>query len=129
MKVKNYKDTVIIALLSYKFFAECIAAIKNQYKKEEEIYKVLGGMDFDAFNLPSSMLMRTLGLLFDDKSDWIGYYVHELNFGKKYTDGTITETVNGKKINIKLKTTQDLFNLLYSNQSSKEEKANESNVK
>lgn len=46
---------------------------------------------------------------FNDESDWIGYWIYELEFGKTYKKGCV-KTPNGK--NIPLKTIDDLYNLL-----------------
>lgn len=56
-------------------------------------------------SLITDILMDT----FNDKSDWIGYWIYELNFGKDYKKGCI-KSKEGK--NIKLKTIDDLYNLL-----------------
>ena len=45
----------------------------------------------------------------EDKDEWISYYLFELDCGKKYEDGMIK---NADGSNIKLRTIQDLWNLL-----------------
>ena len=50
-----------------------------------------------------------LSLATGDKDDWIGYYVFELDCGKKYKDGMITNTDGSI---IRLKTVKDLWDLI-----------------
>lgn len=57
-----------------------------------------------------SSLLELLHLFFEKDSDeWISYFCFELDFGRKYKDGMITDK-NGK--NIQLKTIDDLYDLL-----------------
>lgn len=66
-------------------------------------------------NLPNIIgldgLVTLLATIFNDKPDWIGYYIYELDFGKKWKK----EMVIIDKKDIKLKTHSDLYNLLTSN--------------
>lgn len=56
----------------------------------------------------------TIQTMFNDiENDWIGYWMWELNFGKRYEDGMIQDD-NGI---IPLATSEDLYNLLKSNMS------------
>ena len=50
-----------------------------------------------------------LSLLLNDKSEWISYWVYELDCGQKYEVGMVTDE-NGKEI--KLKTIEDLWKVL-----------------
>ena len=68
--------------------------------------------DFGGFYI-SRCLTLTLDLLkaaMNDEYDYIGYYIFEIDWGKKWKPGTITEN-NGKK-DIKLKTLEDLYNYI-----------------
>ena len=47
--------------------------------------------------------------MFNDKSEIIDYWVYDLDYGKKYKDGCITEADN---TNIILKTSEDLYDYL-----------------
>ena len=63
------------------------------------------------FGLAQQHISNTLGLLrhiFNDKSDWIAYWVWELDFGDRDELTAVTE--NGKEI--PLKTTKDLYTML-----------------
>jgi hypothetical protein len=48
----------------------------------------------------------------DNENDWLGYFIYELNWGNEYRPGTITDK-GGK---IKLKTLDNLYNLLIGKQ-------------
>lgn len=47
--------------------------------------------------------------IFNDKDDWIEYYVYELNWGKSWKKGMITSKEGD---DIKLKTLSDLYKIL-----------------
>lgn len=50
--------------------------------------------------------------IFQDKSHWISYFIYDLDFGREYRDGCITDN-NGNIVC--LRTKQDLWNLLMEN--------------
>ena len=54
-------------------------------------------------------LLYTLEVMFQDQSHWIDYFVHELDFGKKYTEGMVTESDGSP---IPLGTIEELYDLL-----------------
>lgn len=74
--------------------------------------------DIASFELPTleSDLIELLGIIFDDENDWIGYWVYELECGARYEDGCVVSTSGGQKTDIKLKTVEDLWNLLISDE-------------
>ena len=55
-----------------------------------------------------TLIVDILKDVMDDKDDWIGYYIYELDWGKEYRRGCIKDK-NSK--NIKLKTLTDLYNI------------------
>ena len=57
------------------------------------------------------VIIRTLGKMFMDKADWIGYFVCDLDFGKNYEDGCIE--VDGK--NVSMKNAGELWDILMEN--------------
>lgn len=56
-----------------------------------------------------SEYLRLLKMIFNDTTDWIGYYIYELDFGEAYYDGAVT---NPDGSTIKLETYEDLYELL-----------------
>ena len=58
-------------------------------------------------------VVKTLEIIFDDKiTGWISYWIWELNFGKRYTEGDVTEK---DEIVIPLKTAEELYDFLIKN--------------
>ncbi len=104
-------------VIKKKQFITIMKAIKAQMKHDHKCNKA-----FDVI-LPNDsvvgydniiLLEGTVNLLkqlLHDKSEWIDYYIWELNFGKEYTKDTVTE--QGKPV--KLKSIIDLWNLLINN--------------
>lgn len=58
--------------------------------------------------------LRLLHLIFKqaDVDEWISYFCYELNFGKKWKEGTVKDRDGA---DIKLQTAEDLYTLLVSN--------------
>ena len=56
-------------------------------------------------------LMELLLKAMDDKSEWISYYCYELDFGRNWKPGMITDGTN----DIPLRTIDDLWDLLNNN--------------
>lgn len=69
-----------------------------------------GRIDFE-LTFPSLMddVVDLLKIATNDRDDWIGYWVYELNCGQKYKDGMVKEK-DGRIV--KLKTIEDLWNLI-----------------
>ncbi len=64
--------------------------------------------NFVTFSRYESIITNMLKTLFGDKDDWIGYFIYELDYGKKYKKGMVTD--KGK--DIKLKSAGNLFDFL-----------------
>lgn len=99
-------------------FISTMNKLEELNKEQEEFYNILHKMDNEfggcyIHNKTISMVEDLLKNLMNDKYDYIGYYMWELNFGKDYTDGIITEA-DGTII--KLANAEDLYNLITSNQ-------------
>ncbi len=67
-----------------------------------------GGISFGRYE---NLLIKTLELCFKDESEWISYFIYELDWGRKYKNGCITS--RGR--NVLLKTIDDLYDLLNKN--------------
>lgn len=48
----------------------------------------------------------------DEANDWIGYYFYELDFGKKWCEGNVTDKEGN---DIPLKTAENLYDILIEN--------------
>lgn len=105
--------------ITFEQFKEKILAIKEYSILQDKIYDAVykynnNTKDSADLLLPSLMWCVTdlLSLATGDESGWIAYWVYELDFGRRYEDGTIQDS-DGK--NIKLKTVEDLWALIQSN--------------
>ena len=47
-----------------------------------------------------------------DKNEWISYFVYELDFGKDYEYGSVTQEIDGQICNVDISTPEKLYNLL-----------------
>lgn len=97
-------------------FISSITALKDQFDKDRkcsEAFAVILPYDNVSSYDNSVITDAMLALLKECSSDvygWIDYFVWELDFGRKYTEGCVTE--NGK--NVPLRTVDDLWNIINS---------------
>lgn len=97
-----------------ELFIESIEAIKKQYthdKKCSEAFSIILPNDHISFydnNILMDQLIKVLSEMVGDKSDWIDYYIYELDFGKNYKDYKVI--LDNKEYFIK--TPKDLYNLI-----------------
>lgn len=81
----------------------------DKYKADGNIYPPLC----------TETVIDLLEFIFNDKNQWINYWIFELDFGKNYEDGLVTQK-DGTII--PLKAVEDLYDLLVKNmEESKEE--------
>ncbi|MCK9268661.1 MAG: hypothetical protein M0P14_08115 [Alkaliphilus sp.] len=96
------------------FSKEKFVKIMTKYEKYDNIYDNLNeaakGLEFFKFYHSefADLVIDTLIEAFKDKDYWIAYFIFELEFGKKWTKGSIND--NGKIV--VLQTAEDLYDLL-----------------
>lgn len=96
---------------------ELFDKILHQLMKWNDFCEKVSDATNDAICLPELCpldddIVKLLEIIMEDKeNDWIGYFCWELNFGRRYKPGMITD---GDK-DIPLATTRDLYNLLLEN--------------
>ena len=100
---KEKKEAFLKVMKEYKQLIDDIDNVHNAMKKLDPDF---GGFCISRLENFCSKLIKHS---FDDKFDWISYYMYDLEWGKKYKKGTIIGD-NGKII--PLKTLEDLYNLL-----------------
>lgn len=104
--------------MTKKIFVEAINFIEERSHKMDELNKMFTEEFEDSVFYPYSkyntVLIKVLQNVMQDQSDWIGYYCWDLDFGKKWVPGTITD--KDGHTDIVLKTAEDLWNLLTSEQ-------------
>ena len=96
--------------MTKEIFNQLLKAVEAHSTFITNIYKDYG---IDFTNSPlvgiENQVEKCLKAHFKDKSDWISYWMWELDFGKKWKEGVLTDEY-GK--DIPLRTSDDLWNLL-----------------
>ena len=99
-------------MLTKKEFADAMTAIVAQNKADDEICRAITSFCNDSCFYATKYATRgLLDLLIStmkDTSEWIEYWLYELDCGAKYRPSSVTQ--DGKPI--KLKTIADLYALL-----------------
>lgn len=102
-------------MMEFSKFKKYIEAIENVSRLKEHISDIRLNDKRREFELyfPSLECEVTslLEHIMEDKGEWISYWVFELDFGKKYKDGMVTDADGSI---IKLQTVEDLYNFLKS---------------
>ena len=101
-------------MISKENFIEYMNFIKKMNDSENRIYDVLSEeiTDFQGGFLYSkyeTMFVRLLREVMNDENDWIDYFLYDLDFGRAWKEGAITEADG---TDIMLSTPEDLWNLL-----------------
>lgn len=97
-----------------ELFVSTMKQIEELHNEQERFNDILKAIDPEfgggyIHNKPISIFEDLLRKLINDQYDYISYYMWELDFGKKYEDGVITE---GDGTIIKLATPEDLYILI-----------------
>lgn len=99
--------------LTYEVFEQYMSIVVRRMEWDAKVHKVMRECpDENAEYYIPPMYVYIIGLLeyiMDDESEWISYWVYELDCGKRYKDGMITDAEGN---NIKLKTITDLWAIL-----------------
>lgn len=107
-------------MLSRKIFKDTISFIQERQRAEFEMSEIFSkefsDCDFFPYSQYEAKMIELLSALMEDESGWISYFIYELEFGDKYEDGDVTATdKDGKEVNIPMKTTDDLYDVLANN--------------
>ena len=99
-----------------ELFVSTMEKIEGLVRLQDEFNNILHKIDDQfgggyIFTQSIDILEHLLKELVNDEYDYISYFMWELDFGKDYTDGTITEA-DGTII--KLENASDLYNLIQS---------------
>ena len=118
IKIKKNAD----GIMSRESFIEVINTYKSMWDFTDELNDLFQKYQICGEIYPPMCIETAIYLLeyiFDDKDQWITYWILWLDFGEDYEDGDVTDA-NGNIIS--LKTAEDLYDLLVKNMSvSKEE--------
>lgn len=77
-------------------FVKIINGIKAQREHDRKMNKKLSDVfiDFDGWydtDIVITPVEDALKEEFDDKNDWISYFIYDLDFGDEYSEGDVTE--------------------------------------
>ena len=118
MKITKNKDGV----MSKESFCEVMDNYRSMFDFTDEMNDLFDKYKMDGNIYPpmcTETVIDLLEFIFNDKNQWISYWVFELEFGKQYEDECI-KWEDGEVI--PLKTAEDLYDLLIRNmKESKEE--------
>ncbi len=99
------------------FRKERFVEILAEYERLDGIYdrinEAASGLEFFEFfdSEFAEMVLEILEEVFGDTNFWIGYFIFELDFGKRWTEDSIED--DGKVVI--LQTAEDLYDLLVGN--------------
>jgi hypothetical protein len=108
-----------------QLFIETIDALKKQYEHDAKCTELMEQIYPDTFasgyknSFVCEALIRLLQVAMEDEHlySWIDYYIHELDFGKKYKKGCAT---NSDGSNINLSNAGTLYDFLIANKNTVE---------
>ena len=103
-------------MINKKMFVDCISAIQQQEEHDKkciEAFQAILNEDRIVIGYNNSklsqQLITLLETILDDKGGWIGYFIYELDYGKDYTEGCIT---NKDNFSIDISTIENLYEFL-----------------
>lgn len=109
-------------IMSKESFCKVMDNYKSMFNFTDEMNELFDKYEADGNIYPpmcTETVISLLEFIFNDKDRWIYYWTFELDFGKDYEDGWVTQK-DGTII--PLKTAEDLYDLLVKNmEESKEE--------
>lgn len=99
--------------LNKNCFVKIIETLVEIKKDEDNLNKAFRKFEPDfnyiCFGRYESLIVKTLETAMEDTSEWISYWLYELDCGMTWKKGCITDK-EGK--DIKLKTPEDLYDIL-----------------
>lgn len=111
MSITSSKD----GIMSKESFCKVMSDYKSMFDFTDDLNQVFDKYDSDRDVYPPVCTQTVIDLLefiFNDEGEWIQYWTFELDFGKRYEDGWVTQK-DGTII--PLKTVEDLYDLLVRN--------------
>ena len=98
-------------IFPYENFAKTINALRDKYDRMDKISKALNWCEIYDISM-GEQVVDILTYIFNDKDEWISYWVYERDFGRDWYEGC-TKEKNGS--NIDLSTMKKLYDFLVSN--------------
>ena len=107
-----------MTMLSKETFIKTINFIQDradaQHKISRYFSEEFGDSIFWPYQKYESTLVELLKEIFDDKeTEWIDYFIYELDFGRKWQPFTVYEKdIEGNKVEMPLKNASNLYDVL-----------------
>lgn len=103
--------------MNKELFIDTINFVKELNEEENKFNTLLREIDNEfgggfIHSKSINYLVSLLKILVNDENDWISYYCWEIDFGRNYHEGCVTEADDTP---IPLSTPEDLWNLITSN--------------
>lgn len=102
-------------IMSKESFCKVMDNYKSMFSFTDEMNELFDKYKADGNIYPplcTETVIDLLEFIFNDKNQWINYWIFELDFGKNYEDGDAKDADGS---NIPLKTVEDLYDLLVRN--------------
>lgn len=99
----------------FEEFEKLILTMQENDRKHDQLNTALSEVCIDSilyFPTLKQEILDYLNYAFGDENDWIGYYVCELDYGKEWKPGFVTDQDGS---DIKLQTIKELYTLLLDN--------------
>ena len=99
-------------VLDKKDFCRYMKGIQDVYDYHDDLNDFFGSHRIDGYLFQPDCMDVALSLLefiFNDKDQWISYWIYELDFGRDYRDGSVTYA-SGEAI--PMKTAEELYDFL-----------------
>lgn len=105
-------------MISYEKFSNYLAKLQKDYEYMDKVTDILNtDMFYDNLGNSIDVAVDLLRTVMHDTGDWIGYWIYELDFGRKYKSGDVID-VNG--VPIPFGSARELYNYLCTCANSKE---------
>ena len=111
MTITKNKD----GIMSKGSFCKVMDSYKSMWNFTDEMNELFDKYKCDGEVFPpmcTETVIDLLEFIFNDKNQWIKYWIFELDFGKNYEDGDAKDADGS---NIPLKTVEDLYDFLVRN--------------
>jgi hypothetical protein len=92
-------------LINKNDFVKLINIVAKQNETVKKLYDL--GVDLIEFDILSGQTIKLLDLMTND-DEWVGYFCWELDFGKKYHEGSVTKY----DVPIDISTPEKLYEML-----------------
>ena len=118
-----------MSIISKQEFSNIINKMKKIEELSDAVNQLIRENDlendfFDAWGIfnfqRNDSTLKLLRTMFDDKDNWIEYFIYELNYGQNWKIGMVTcPNEKGEQVDIRLDTTEGLYDFLIANQKGK----------